>query len=280
MRHVRSLVVVLAAIAALAICGMARAVETPQVIIHDVTVVDTRTGELLEGRDVVMAGDRIISVEPSQTVLSDKGITLIDGHGKFLIPGLWDMQVHLSWMTGSALPLLVANGVTDVRDMGSQLDQIEDWRTRIAGELLVGPYILRVGPMLNGKSFNQYQMVVGPTEQARGVVRTLKFIGMDGLSLERRVNRDSYFALLDEAKREQIPVGGHIPIGIEPEEASDAGQATIENIDTLFEFMLKDGTAEEKIPGEIGKFLASGAADNGAAALRQDFDSREIALRQ
>jgi len=187
---------------------MASTVETPQVIIHDVAVVDTRTGKLLEGRDVVMAGDRIISVESSKTVLSNKGITLIDGHGKFLIPGLWDMEVHLSWTTGSALPLLVANGVTDVRDMGSKLDEIEDWRTQIAAGLLVGPYILRVGPMLNGKSFNQYQMVVGLPEQARGVVRTLKFIGMDGLSLERRVNRDSYFALLEEAKREQIQLAG------------------------------------------------------------------------
>jgi hypothetical protein len=64
------------------------------------------------------------------------------------------MEVHLSWTSASALPLLVANGVTDVRDMNSNLDQIEDWRTRISTGLLVGPYILRVGPMLNGKSFN------------------------------------------------------------------------------------------------------------------------------
>jgi len=115
--------------------------------------------------------------------------------------------------------------------------------------------------MLNGKSFNQYQMVVGPPEQAKGVVRTLRFIGMDGLSLERRVPRDSYFALMDEAKREQIAVGGHIPIGIKREEASDAGQATIENIDTLFEYMLSEGIPEEKIPEAITKFLASGEAD-------------------
>jgi hypothetical protein len=85
------------------------------------------------------------------------------GHGKFLVPGLWDMEVHLNWTTESALPLLVANGVTDVRDMGSKLDQIDNWRTRILEGSLIGPHILRVGPMLNGKSVNEYQMVVGPT---------------------------------------------------------------------------------------------------------------------
>src|SRR5215469_8002751 len=239
-----------------------------------------RTGKLLEGRDEVIAGDRIISVESSKTVLSDKGITLIDDHRKFLIPGLWDMEVHLSWTTGSALPLLVANGVTDVRDMGSKLDEIEDWRTQIAAGLLVGPYILRVGPMLNGKSFNQYQMVVESPEQARGVVRTLKFIGMDGLSLERRVNRDSYFALLDEAKHEQIPVGGHIPIGVKPEEASDAGQATLENIDTLFQFMLTEGIPEEKIPEAIAHFLTSGDADKLFALFTRNHTAYTPALSQ
>ena len=115
--------------------------------------------------------------------------------------------------------------------------------------------------MLNGKSFNQYQMVIGSPEQARGIVRTLKFIGMDALSLERRVPRDSYFSLMEEAKHEGIPVGGHIPIGVKPEEASDAGQVTIENADTLFEGMVLAGIPEEKISAAIAQFLASGTAD-------------------
>jgi predicted amidohydrolase YtcJ len=58
-------------------------------------------------------------------------VTVIDvTKGKFVIPGLWDMHIHLSWTTESALPLLVATGITDVRDMGGRLTQIDDWRSR------------------------------------------------------------------------------------------------------------------------------------------------------
>jgi Amidohydrolase family len=279
MRRVGSLVVLLGVLGVLSMCPTAKADDTSHLIIHDVAIVDTRTGKLFEDKDVAITGDRIVSIEPAKAALPKDEI-LVDGHDKFLIPGLWDMEVHLSWTTESALPLLVANGVTDVRDMGSKLDQIDDWRTRISEGSLVGPHILRVGPMLNGKSFNEYQMVVGPPEQTRGVVRTLKFLGMDGLSLERRVPRDSYFALLDEAKREQIPVGGHIPIGIKPEEASDAGQATIENIDTLFEFMLTEGIPEEKIPAAIGHFLASGDADKLFTLFKRNHTAYTPALSQ
>jgi len=208
--------------------------------------------------DVVIHDGRIAAI---QTTGRHWDGAVLDGSGKFLIPGLWDMSVHLSWTTDSALPLLIANGVTDVRDLGGNLEQIDDWRTRINSGLLAGPRILRVGPMLNGKSFNQYQLVAGPPDEARAVVRTLKFLGTDGIELERRIPRDSYFAILDEARREKIPVGGLDPIAITPQEVSDAGQTTIDNVDSIFEFMLSDGIPEDKLPAAIDRFLSSGEAD-------------------
>ena len=261
------------------LCCAALAAQTPPLVITHITIIDTHGGTAQPDMTIVIRGSRIAEI---QKVASDHwdGATVIDGQGKFLIPGLWDMEVHLSWTTDSALPLLVANGVTDVRDMGSDLAELENWRTRISTGLLVGPYILRVGPMLNGKSFNRYQMVIGPPEQAKGVVRTLKFLGMDGLSLERRVPRDSYFALVEEAKQEGIPVGGHIPIGVQPGEASDAGQASIENADTLFEGMLSAGIPEDKIPAAIVRFLASGAADELFARFVKNHTAYTPAISQ
>ena len=171
---------------------------------------------------------------------------IVDGRGKFLIPGLWDMHVHLSWVTSSALPVLIANGVTTVRDMGSDLARIDGWRARIAAGEMVGPRILRVGPILNGKSFNKYQMVPGNSDATRGAARTLKFIGVDFIKIHRRFPRDSYFALLDEAKQLGIDVVGHIPMTVTPEEASDAGQVTIEHTETLFE-----GTFSTALKGRL-----------------------------
>ena len=122
-------------------------------VITHVTIIDTHNGQLQPDMTLVISRDRISKIEKSKPE-NWRDAVLLDGRGKFLIPGLWDMQVHLSWTTASALPLLVANGITDVRDMGGRLEELNDWRTKIANGLLVGPGIVRVGPMLNGKSFN------------------------------------------------------------------------------------------------------------------------------
>lgn len=143
--------------------------------------------------DVLIRGNRIAEIEKANSEHWN-GVTVLDGSGKFLIPGLWDMEVHLSWTTASALPLLVANGVTNVRDMGSDLIQIERWRTLVSAGLLVGPNILRVGPMLNGESFNQYQMVLGTTRASQRrssypEVHRDRWAGVRAPSFERLVLR-------------------------------------------------------------------------------------------
>ena len=232
------------------------AVLAATLAITHVTVIDTNGGPTRRDVTVVIRDDRIAEV-------TDKivGATkTIDGRGKFLIPGLWDMHVHLSWTTSSALPVLVANGVTSVRDLGSRLSQIDEWRTKIDEGTLVGPRILRVGPILNGQKFNQYQMVPGNPDETRGVARALKEIGVDFIKVHRRMPRDSYFALIDEAKRLGIPVVGHIPITVSPEEASNAGQQTIEHTETLFEGTFT-AALKGKLPEAIRSFRESGEAE-------------------
>ncbi len=184
---------------------------------------------------MVIDNGRITGIAKSGAARIPPGSELVDGRGKFLIPGLWDMHVHLSWTTASALPVLIANGITGVRDMGSQLAEIDAWRTKIAAGLLIGPCIVRAGPILNGQKFNAFQLVAGNPDQTRGVVRALKQVGVDFIKVHRRLPRDSYFALIDEAKQQGLKVVGHIPMTVTPEEASDAGQATLEHADTLFE---------------------------------------------
>jgi len=88
---------------------------------------------------------------------------------------------------------------------------------------------------LNGQKFNAFQMVSGNPDETRGVVRALKEVGVDFIKTHRRMPRESYFALIDEAKKQGLTLVGHIPMTVTPEEASDAGQATIEHTETLFE---------------------------------------------
>src|SRR5262245_15216652 len=96
--------------------------QPASVALTNVTVVDVRTGRSRPGMTVVLAGGRIAAIGAGGAV--PRGTQSIDGSGKFLIPGLWDMHVHLAfgdWFPGAreiSLPLFIANGVTGVRDMG------------------------------------------------------------------------------------------------------------------------------------------------------------------
>ncbi|MGH7490597.1 MAG: amidohydrolase family protein, partial [bacterium] len=95
----------------------AQSAGTSPLVITNVTVIDPRDGRASPGMSVVVRGGRIESVERS-VAAQERGATIVDGRGKFLVPGFWDMETHLSWTTESALPILVANGITSVRDMG------------------------------------------------------------------------------------------------------------------------------------------------------------------
>jgi len=221
------------------------------VAVTDVTVVDTRTGALAPHRTVVIRDGRIAGVGADRP---PAGAKVVRGTGKFLIPGLWDFVTHVSWTRVSALPVLVANGITAVRDEGGDLAETAIWADGVRSGRIVGPTIFQVGPMLNGTSFNRYQYALGTPEQARGAVRLLKFQGVDGLEIERRVPRAVYFELMQEAKASALPVSGKVPMEVTPIEASNAGQATIDNLETIYDGVFGAAHEHDLIAG-IDAFL-------------------------
>ena len=141
----------------------------------------------------------------------------------------------MSHLTERDLPILVAYGVTSVRDMGNVLADVDVWRGKIAAGGLVGPHILRVGPILNGLEYGPVQLAIANDTQARTAVRVLKKVGVDAIKVHAALPRDAYFALADEAKKQSIPFVGHVPRSVTPLEASNAGQASLEHIQTIFE---------------------------------------------
>lgn len=233
--------------------------QTQSLVFTHVTVIDMTGAPPMPDMTVIITGERITKIDHSRLVSIPRGAQVINARGKYLIPGLWDMHVHLSWTKGGALPVLVANGVTGVRDMGGRLGELDEWRTKIAAGILTGPRIFRAGPILNGQKFNIYQMVSGNPEETRGVVRALKEVGVDFIKTHRRMPRESYFALIDEAKKQGLALVGHIPMTVTPEEASDAGQATLEHTETLFEGTFAAALKGRKLPDAIRQFRADGA---------------------
>jgi imidazolonepropionase-like amidohydrolase len=220
--------------------------DAPLALIH-LTVIDCTGAAPKPNSTVLVTGGLISAVGPSETVKIPSGARVIDASGKFMIPGLWDMHGHLTDATEDAFPLLIMNGVTGVRDMGGDLAQIDRWRSEIANGTRVGPHIIRAGPFVDGpKQGVTNRLTVRTPEEARQAVQTLKTKEVDFIKVHNALPPDAFFALMDEARKEHIPVAVHLPQGVSSAEASDAGAASLEHIETINESALwrKGATAK------------------------------------
>jgi amidohydrolase family protein len=211
--------------------------SNPTLAITHVTVIDGNGGPPEADVTVVLEHERIAVIAPASKVSVPSGTQVVDGSGKFLIPGLADMHVHLTGAgepDGSRqfmLPLLLANGITTVRDMGGYLESLVPLRREIRGGKRDGPQIVFAGPYLDGSppSF-QPSLVVNTAEDAAKDVHDLINRGVDFIKVQSALNHDAYFAIVLACQREHIPFAGHVPDRVTAAEASDAGQRSIEHL--------------------------------------------------
>ena len=212
------------------------------VVLRDATIVDVRTGALQREQTVILDGNYIASVGPSPSAKYPQNARIVNCRGLFLIPGLWDMHVHLvfgDWFPDArdiSLPLFVANGVTGVRDMGSELAVVQGWRKEIEAGRLTGPRIFTAGPMLDGpKPRFPSSLPIATPEDAHRAVTNLKQQGADFIKLQSLIPRDAVFAIAEEAKKQGIPFEGHVPDSVRASEMSAAGMKSFEHLIGIFE---------------------------------------------
>jgi imidazolonepropionase-like amidohydrolase len=212
------------------------------VALTHVRVVDVRTGTLHAGQTIVIQQNKIAAVGPSKEIRIPAKAKQVDCKGLFAIPGLWDMHVHLvfgDWFPGGkeiSLPMFVANGVTGVRDMGSDLEPVQNWRSEIAAGKLIGPRIYTPGPMLDGpRPRFPSSVAIATPEDGRRAVDDLRRRGADFIKLQSLIPRDAVFAISDEAKKQGIPFAGHVPDAVRASEMSDAGMKSFEHLIGIFE---------------------------------------------
>ena len=232
--------------------------------ITHVTVIDATGAPSSPDMTVVVKNRHIAEIAKSDAVHVPAGLTVVDGRGKYLIPGLWDMHVHTvfgDWLPRNekiVLPLFVANGVTGVRDMGGDLPVLKEWRAQIASGHLLGPRMVIAGPMLDGPTprFPSSAPVANAAD-GRRVVDELKAQGVDFIKIQSLIPRDGYFAAAEEAKKLGIPFVGHVPDAVRATEASNAGQKSIEHFTGIFEGC---STIEEQLikgPKSLGQNVAT-----------------------
>lgn len=205
------------------------------VAITNVTVVDVAAGVNRPGLTVVVRGDTIAAVGPADSTRPPDGSTVIDGTGKYLIPGLWDMHAHLA---DPALPeLFTRHGVTGVRHMFSVNPFYTYKPPQDSNTGPVHPRVFAANQLLDGPD-TAFPMpadinVVKATDaaSARAAVRILREKGNKFVKVHAALPREAYLAAVEEAKVFGLAVVGHVPRSVTAAEASDAGQLTIEHLD-------------------------------------------------
>jgi imidazolonepropionase-like amidohydrolase len=219
--------------------------EKPEdsVAFTNVTIVDVVNGGRQAAMTVVTTAGRIADVSKEASI--PQGAVRVDGTGKFLIPGLWDMHSHNQASGTESLELYLANGVVGTRDMGSDLEFILRLRDRIRRGELNGPEIIAAGPMLdNAPADWPFRRRVTNAQEAREAVRDLKRRGVDFIKVHNNTPRDAFFAIADEAPKLGLPFAGHVPLAVTIDEGAASGIKSIEHLSESRIFRECTGTVQ------------------------------------
>jgi len=209
----------------------------------------------------------------------------LDGSGKFLIPGLWDMHVHLATRPEPELaekimlPLFLAHGIVGVRDMGGPLERVLSIRDGVNKGTLSGPRVITPGPFVDGPGDADPMFKRASTaDEGTAAVRTLAAAGVDFIKVQAGLSPAVHEAVVAEARRQKLEVVGHIPIGMTARDVIDAGQRSIEHISPA-------------LPGDAMLLFACSSQEaalhaellaierDRAAAKPEDIRARETKLR-
>lgn len=207
--------------------------------ITDVSVVPMTSDGVLAHHTVVIRGDRIAAVAPRASVQLPSGVTVIDGAGKWLIPGLADMHVH-TW-DDDDLVLFLAAGVTTIRNMWG-VPQHLAWRSQIARGERLGPTIVTAGALIDGEPPAwPGSVVLTSPDAAEPLVVAQKAAGYDFLKSVSSLTPEAYRALAAAGERHGMALAGHVPTAVGVDGVLAAHQRSIEHLDGYLAALVAPG---------------------------------------
>ncbi|MFN8646359.1 MAG: amidohydrolase family protein [Gemmatimonadales bacterium] len=212
----------------------------------DVTLVDGLGGPPVPHATVVVRGDRIVAA--GARVAVPRGMTRIDGRGKTVLPGLWDMHAHYEQVEWG--PIYLASGITTVRDVGNEFDFIPGVRDAIAAGRGVGPRLLLAG-LVDGPEGIGVDRVADSLDAAR-VVRRFHAAGFRQIKVYSSLSRDALRQVAQVAHGLGMTVTGHVPEGLTALDAIAAGMDQINHVGYVADVMRSaapDGTPAPFDPG-------------------------------
>jgi imidazolonepropionase-like amidohydrolase len=246
--------------AALVCVGLAGvdASQGPQTIaiVNTFVIPMTRGATTLPRQSVIVEGERISRIGPANTTRIPPNAVQIDGRGKFVIPGLADMHVHLEYFDKpDFLALFVVNGVTFVRNMDGR-SFILDWKRRAAAGSLMSPRISTAGPLLDGNPpVRPDNTVVATADEARAAVNLQASTGYDFVKTYSALSPEAFRAIVETARERRLPVAGHVPRAVGLDAFLTSGVASIEHLSDYAGAIESDTSPFKGKPHWVKRFL-------------------------
>jgi imidazolonepropionase-like amidohydrolase len=286
MRTTASCATIAALVAGVMFIWIKASADSKSVAFIHATVIDATGSVPMPDATVLLNDDRIVAVGRTGSIVIPNDAEVVDSTGQFIIPGLWDMHVHLGnyWDGKKTLARLAAYGVMGVRDMASPVGDILRLRQDTRNSRLGGSRIVAAGPILQRPlPFQLPPMVrtVATPAEARTGVEDLKRQGVDFIKVGDTLERDTYFAVANESKRLGIPFVGHLPVVVSASEASRAGQRSIEHFGSAgFQgLLIACSKNEQKLRAVVSQLMSAAAAGGpapDATIFGRDFLSRLV----
>ncbi len=267
------------------------------VAIVGVSVIDpASTAPAVSGQTVVVADGVVRAIGPTGSTVILRGARRILAQGKFVIPGLWDAHVHFMNTGETALPLLLALGVTSVREMGGYIDSTRAWQARMNAGTLAGPRVVTAGPVLESPRYLQgvrdrsvrdprlasrvlpYRLSVGDSLDAARAIDSLVTLRVDFAKVRTTESAEAYYAILRHARRVGLKVAGHQPSAVSLLDAIDSGQYDVEHAISPPMTRLPDSTRDAiyRRFAERGTWYTPTLVVSRAVTLSGDSASRAI----
>jgi hypothetical protein len=204
-----------------ALIGCAPKAPPADLAIENVTVIDAVNG-VREARTVIVDDGRITAVTDADEAVP--AAQTVDGSGRYLIPGLWDFHVHLTYddrLTEAMPGLFLRHGITSIRDTGGPLERVAPVVQTLRAEGATAPRVFFAGPLLDGE-FVVYDGndrpllgIANPDpETARANVARLAEAGVDFLKIYEMVSPEVFEVLVGEAEARGLPMDGHVPLSL------------------------------------------------------------------
>ena len=246
-------------------------------LIRNVNIVDVVTGKILQDQFILIRQGIIERLGLNEMPVNDS-TPVLDGTGKFLIPGLWDMHTHYHWNHSYANNMLIANGVLGIREMWGDMPVIKEIRSKTTDGYILAPEIYSSGSIVDGKpKIWPESTEVENAEEARKEVNVQISKGVDFIKVYSRLSKESYRAIAAACRDADIPFAGHIPAAVTIWEAMREGQQSFEHLYGLLEACTDDPDRlaalqqEKQFGPEIGNFLMQ-------SFNRNKFDSLALTL--